>query len=159
MPLTFAQKTAARNLFAPTPQPMVLFHGTTDMVFFSRICGRFGFDSAQTFMGYYSLRPLGGTSVYGPGIYLADKRAEARKYGHMIIRFEFEANTNYVDLTGGSGTNFGQNIGGVPRQNILDEPELYALIKVTPEYYVLRTPFNFIVGPDPNPSPVKPIWT
>jgi len=134
---------------------MVLFHGTTDPVFYSRICSRFGFESAQTFMGYYSLRPLGPTTIYGPGIYLADTRLAAAGYGHLIIRFEFDATTDYGDAR--NGQPFRNAIGG-PLQNILDEGQLYALLRVTASYYVLRTPYNFVVGPDPNPSPVGPIW-
>jgi hypothetical protein len=159
MPLSTAQKAIADGLYVATPQPMVLFHGTTDSVFFSRVCGRYGFQSDTMFMGYYSLRPLGPTTVYGPGIYMADTRAEAATYGHLIVRFEFDATTRYADIRGGPPGNAFRVAVGANQQNVLDEGGLHALLRVTANYYVLRTPYNVLVGPDPNPSPIGPIWT
>jgi hypothetical protein len=155
MTLSTAQLATASANYVATPQPMVLFHGTTDPVLFSRVCSRYGFQNEQTFMGYYSLRPLGPTNVYGPGIYLGDSRLIAAGYGHLIIRFEFADTTNYGDVRNGQPLRTA--IGG-PMQEILDEGRLYALLRVTANYYVLRTPYNFVVGPDPNPSPLGTIW-
>ena len=144
--LNQAQLTTAMGRMAATPQPMVLFHGTNTAAFYSKVCMRSGFTSNQMFMGAYSLQSLGGTSIYGPGIYLANTRAEAANYGSLIIRFEFESTTDYMDLTGVIGTQHAQAVG-VPKQNLLAESRLYGLLRVTNNYYVMRTCYNCVVGP------------
>lgn len=97
-------------------------------------------------MGAYSLASMGGTAIYGPGLYLADTRAAALGYGQFVIRFEFESNTRFMDLHGHAGT-ANRRAVGVPLQSMLAEPQLYGLIQVTANYYVMRTPFNCVVGP------------
>lgn len=146
MPLSLAQIALVEARYGATPQPKVLFHGTNDAAFFSKICLGMGFGSNQAFMGLYSTRGLGATTQYGPGIYLADTKAEALHYGNMVIRFEFEANTNYWEFHGNTAAVCAAI--GTSKQNILDEGRLYALIRVTGAYYTLRTPFNIVVSPD-----------
>ena len=143
--LTNQQLTTLMARAQATPQPMDLYHGTTDQNFFSKICLRQGFSNNSIFMASYSLRSLGGTNIYGPGIYLADTRQEALRYGQLIIRFEFDSTTEFFDLTGVVGTAHAHAVG-VPTQRMLAEPRVHALLKVTPHYYVARTPFNCVVG-------------
>ncbi len=140
------QLATAMGRMVATPQPMVLYHGTNTASFYSKVCMRHGFSSNQMFMGLYSMQGLGGTAIYGPGVYLADTRNAAAGYGALVIRFEFDSTTNYMDLTGQPGTHHAQAVG-VPKQNLLAESRLYALLRVTANYYVLRTPYNFVVGP------------
>jgi len=80
------------------------------------------------------------------GLYLADSRDEAAGYGQWVVRFEFEPNTNYMVAHGPQGTQHATAVG-VPLQRLLAEPQLYALLKVTAHYSVMRTPFNCVVGP------------
>lgn len=146
MPLSGAQIALVQARYVATPQPKVLYHGTTDAAFFAKICLGTGFTSNEAFMGLYSTRSLGATTQYGPGIYLADTKEEALKYGNMVIRFEFEAGTNYWEFYGNTSAICAAI--GTSKQNILDEGRLYALIRVTGQYYTLRTPFTMVVSPD-----------
>lgn len=144
--LSVAQIQTLQGLYTDAPPNLVLYHGTNDDTFYSRICMRYGFQNEQMFMGAYSMRSLGGTAVYGPGIYLADTVAEAQRYGHRIVEVRPSSHgTNYLDLTGTRGTH-AVTVVGAPKQNILAEARLYALIRVTNNYYVMRTPHTFVVG-------------
>ncbi|WP_172328818.1 hypothetical protein [Mangrovicoccus sp. HB161399] len=148
--LTQAQLNTAMARMVQTPQPMVLFHGTNTPVFFSKVCIRTGFESNEMFMAKYSLASLGGSgrnaANYGPGIYLVDSRIAAVGYGALVIRAEFESTTNYMDLHT-VATRRGHLMAiGVPLQDLLAEPQLYGLIRVTQNYYVMRTPFNCTIG-------------
>jgi hypothetical protein len=145
--LTQTQLIAARNAMVSLGQVLTLYHGTNSPAFFSKLCTRHGFSSNQMFMGAYSLATwVGGTAIYGPGLYLASSQVEAQSYGNLVVKFIVETTTDYLDLTGHAGTAVVQAVG-VPKQNLLAEPQLYCLLKVTAQYYVLRTPYNVIVSP------------
>lgn len=144
--LNLNQLNILRGRFSPPPAALpVLYHGTNDSKFFSRICLGTGFNSNQLFMANYSLNGFGGTAIYGPGIYTTTSLVEAQGYGSLIIEFRVASTTDYLDMTNPAGTGHAQAVG-LPTFRILQEPQVYALIKVTAQYYVLRTPFNVIVS-------------
>lgn len=143
--LTDQQLAAITRNYSALHQPLLLFHGTSDPKFFSKLCLKSGFGSDLLFKSTYSLQALGGTAVYGPGLYLASNINESRTYGNLIVKFEVDTTTDYLDLSGPAGSRVVRD-SGVARMHILNEPRIHALIKVTREYYVLRTPYNVIVS-------------
>jgi hypothetical protein len=141
--LTNAELTTISGQYGPLAHDLTLYHGTNDAKFYSKICARQNFTTKQIFMAAYAMNGFGGTAIYGPGIYLADTQLAAAGYGNLVITFHIETTTDYLDMTTPNATAV-QAAVGKPRQRILMEPQVYALLKVTTHYYVLRTPFNVI---------------
>ncbi|HEX7637572.1 MAG TPA: hypothetical protein VF457_04180 [Burkholderiaceae bacterium] len=124
-----------------------LYHGTDSLEFAVQMVQRFSFHSAQAFRATYCRKSLGGTAVYGPGIYLADTRKEASSYGPHIVEFTFKKDTDYLDLSNSSlSSKAVKAVGGGGKQVLLAEPALDMLLRVTQNYYVLRTPYHVSTG-------------
>ena len=103
--------------------------------------------ATQAFRATYCRKSLGGTAVYGPGIYLADTRKEASSYGPHIVEFTFKKDTDYLDLSNSSlSSKAVKAVGGGGKQVLLAEPALDMLLRVTQNYYVLRTPYHVSTG-------------
>jgi hypothetical protein len=119
----------------------VLYHGTNDLEFGIGIAQKFGFHSTQAFQSMYCRKALGGTAIYGPGIYLTKSLKEVTKYGANVLAFSFSASADYVDLSNPAISKAAvASVGGGGKQSILGEAKLDMLLRVTQDYYVLRTP-------------------
>lgn len=117
-----------------------LFHGTHDLEFAIGIAQKFGFHSPQTFRSMYCTKVVGGTAVYGPGIYLTNSLAEARTYGPYILEFTFNSAVDYLDIFNPAISKAAVKSVGGGKQTILGAANLDVLLRVTQNYYVLRTP-------------------
>jgi hypothetical protein len=118
----------------------VLYHGTNDLEFAVGIAQKFGFHSAQAFRATYCKKALGGTAVYGPGIYLTDSLAQAQGYGVNILEFRFGPAADYVDVFNPAISRAAVRSVAGGKQTILAAANLDILLRVTNNYYVLRTP-------------------
>lgn len=131
-----------RNLFMTiVPKEFqTLYSGTQDEDFAVQIIQKYGWHSEQAFRALYCQQALGGTAIYGPGIYLTNKLSEAQSYGLNIMEFNFNMYADYLDLFEPSISSAVVKKFGGGKQKILAEPKVNALIRVTREYFVLRTP-------------------
>ncbi|AEG00841.1 hypothetical protein [Methylomonas methanica] len=131
-----------RNLFMTIVpvQFQTLYSGTNNEDFAVQIIQRYGWHSEQAFRALYCQQALGGTAVYGPGIYLTNKLSEAQLYGSNIMEFQFNKSADYLDLADSSISKVVVKTFGGGKQKILAEPKVNALIRVTSDYFVLRTP-------------------
>lgn len=131
-----------RNLFMTiVPIPFqTLYSGTNNEDFAVQIIQKYGWHSEQAFRAIYCQQALGGTAVYGPGIYLTNKLSEAQSYGSNIMQFHFNQSADYLDLADASISKAVVKKFGGGKQKILAEPKVNALIRVTADYFVLRTP-------------------
>jgi hypothetical protein len=118
----------------------LLFHGTHDLEFAIGIAQKFGFHSQQAFRSTYCTKAVGGTAVYGPGIYLTNSLVEARTYGPHILEFSFNSAVDYLDVFNPAISKAAAKSVGGGKQTILGEANLDVLLRVTQNYYVLRTP-------------------
>ena len=141
--LTNQTLAAVKAQYTPLQQNLTLYHRTTNATFYSKLCLKSGFGSYLLFRGAYLLQQLGGNAVYGPGIYLSSNNNEVN-YGNLLVRFDIEANTNYLDLYGPAGVQVCQNANAV-RWHVLADERIDALIRVTAQWYVLRTPHNMVI--------------
>ena len=117
-----------------------LYSGTNDLEFAVAMVHGHGWQSLQTFRATYCKQTLGGTAVYGPGIYMTSNIAEARNYGTNILEFTFKPAADYLDLADASISKAAVKQVGGGKQTILKEPKIDALIRVVGTYFVLRTP-------------------
>ena len=117
-----------------------LFSGTNDLQYAVSVAQGHGWQSPQAFRAAYCGQSLGGTAVYGPGIYMTDQLKEAQEYGASILEFTFKAAADYLDLADPSISKAAVKQVGGGKQTLLSEPKLDALIRVTKNYFVLRTP-------------------
>jgi hypothetical protein len=129
------------NYFTIVPaEYRTLYSGTNDLKFAVSMVQGHGWQSQPAFQAAYCGQTLGGTAVYGPGIYMTDKLQEAKSYGEHILVFSFKPAADYLDLANPSVSKGAVKLVGGGKQTILSEPKLDALIRVTRDYFVLRTP-------------------
>jgi hypothetical protein len=131
-----------RNAFIGVVGPAfpTLYHGTNDLQFAVAIAQKSGFHSAQAFRRSYCAKALGGTAVYGPGIYLTSKLDQAQGYGAYILEFNFDKSADYLDVFNPAISKAAVKSVGGGKQTILGAANLDVLMRVTQDYYVLRTP-------------------
>lgn len=131
-----------RNQFATIipNEFMELYHGTNDEKFAIEICQKHGWQSPQAFRAVYCCKQLGGTAIYGPGIYLTSSKKEAKYYGSNILVFSFKAASDFLDLNNSKISKNAVKAVGGGKQTLLKEEKLDMLIRVTKHYFVLRTP-------------------
>jgi len=118
----------------------VLYHGTNDLEFALDISRKVGFHSDQAFRAKYCQKGLGGTAIYGPGIYLTDSLKEAQGYGCNLLEFRFNKCVDYLDVFNAAISKAAVKSVGGGKQTILGAINLDVLLRVTQNYYVLRTP-------------------
>ncbi|HET8707079.1 MAG TPA: hypothetical protein VFM46_12325 [Pseudomonadales bacterium] len=142
--------TKFRNDFVTIVGPNfpVLYHGTKDLEFAIGIAQKAGFHSEQAFRAKYCQNGLGGTAIYGPGIYLTDSLKEAKSYGCHILEFRFHQSADYLDVFNPAISKAAVKSAGGGKQTILSEINLSVLLRVTQNYYVLRSPY--LVSPSMN---------
>jgi hypothetical protein len=116
-----------------------LYSGTKDLPFARAIAAGQGWQSLSAFRTAYCQQALGGTAVYGPGIYMTDVRKQAEGYGPYILVFTFKPAADYLDLADAVISRDAVKMVGGGKQTLLAEPNLDMLLRVTANYFVLRT--------------------
>jgi hypothetical protein len=133
--------TLRNDFFTIIPsQFQTLYHGTNDLKFAVAMAQGHGWQSPQAFRTAYCSKSLGGTAIYGPGIYLADTLKEAKSYGVHVLEFTFKPAMDYLDLSDAAISKSVVRQTGGGKQTVLAEKNIDILIRVTKNYFVLRTP-------------------